>query len=111
MPTARKLLAPLLALTLIATALPVRADVSPEERDRAYLTDLIAVRPLGAVATVGGLALFFIGLPFSILSNSVEKSWDILVVNPANHTFLRELGGEDYNSPYFSGQVTKPANE
>ncbi len=109
--TARKLLAPLLAVTLITATLPARADVTKEEQDIAYLSDVGVVRPLGAIATVAGFALFLVTIPLAVITNSVEKSWNYLVVSPASHTLQRELGGEDYNNAYVQGPVSRPANE
>lgn len=87
-------------LVFLLTGLAPRlalSDVTAEERDLAYLTDVAVLRPVGLVATVAGFALFLVTLPISIPTLSIEKSFDILVVNPASYTFVRELGGEDVN--------------
>ncbi len=73
------------------------SDVTEEERDLSFLVDVAVLRPVGLVTTVVGFALFLVTLPISIPTLSIEKSFDILVVNPARYTFVRELGGEDVN--------------
>jgi hypothetical protein len=100
MPTTRKLFALILTLTVLALpAPPLRADVTGEERDLAFLVDVGLLRPVGLVVTAVGVVAFVALLPLSIPTLSVEKSFDILVKNPASYTFYRELGGDDYNSP------------
>ena len=87
-------------LTCFVAGLAPRAAfsaVSEDERDLAYLVDVAVLRPVGLVTTIAGFALFVVTLPISIPTLSIEKSFDILVVNPARYTFVRELGGEDAN--------------
>lgn len=87
------------------------SDVTEEERDLAYLTDVAVLRPVGLVTTVAGVALFIVTLPISIPTLSVEKSFDILVKSPASYTFARELGGEDYNSDARREQMAKDSGQ
>ena len=54
--------------------------------------DIALVRPLGAVATVAGLAVFVVSSPFSALGGNIKEAWDSLVVSPAEFTFRRPLG-------------------
>lgn len=94
----RLILATVLGFFLIGLAPRLAlSDVTTEERDLAYLTDVAVLRPVGLVLTAAGFALFLVTLPISIPTLSIEKSFDILVVNPASYTFVRELGGEDIN--------------
>jgi len=58
-------------------------------------TDALVVRPACLVATVVGSAVFVVALPAALLSNSVKKTADTLVVKPANATFTRPLGDMD----------------
>lgn len=57
--------------------------------------DIALVRPLGAVATVAGLAVFVVSSPFSALGGNIQEAWDSLVVSPADFTFQRPLGHFD----------------
>ena len=56
--------------------------------------DLFVLRPLGIVATVGGIALFIVSLPFSALGGNTDQAADKLVKAPFNYTFSRPLGHE-----------------
>ncbi len=61
----------------------------------AMAVDVIAVRPLGFVATVLGTGLFVVSLPFSALGGNVDEAAENLVVGPARFTFVRPLGDFD----------------
>jgi hypothetical protein len=54
--------------------------------------DLIAARPIGLVATVGGALVYLISWPFSALGGNSDQAWQTLVVTPAEYTFKRPLG-------------------
>ncbi|MCP4746777.1 MAG: hypothetical protein GY874_11650 [Desulfobacteraceae bacterium] len=56
-------------------------------------TDAIVVRPLGAVATVTGLVVFVVALPFAALGGNTKSTFKTLVANPAVFTFKRPIGG------------------
>ena len=62
--------------------------------------DVAVVRPLSLVATAGGMGLFMLSLPFSVLGDNVNESGDRLVGEPGRYTFTRPLGEFDqaYNS-------------
>jgi len=54
--------------------------------------DVLLLRPLGFLATVGGFTCFTIALPFSAINRDISTPWDIFVVEPADFTFRRPLG-------------------
>ncbi len=56
------------------------------------IVDIVAARPLGLVATVGGTLVFLVSWPFSALGGNSDEAWDSLVVSPAKYTFQRPLG-------------------
>ena len=58
--------------------------------------DLIVLRPLGIVATVGGVVLFVISSPFSALGGNIDEAADKLVSTPFKYTFTRPLGHETW---------------
>lgn len=58
----------------------------------AMVADALVARPLLAVATVGGTAIFLVTLPFSALSGNVGEAADTLIKTPAEATFRRCLG-------------------
>jgi hypothetical protein len=85
----------ILATTLTLTSqLAVAEDVHVKSNATPGTTayDILVVRPVGLVATVAGSAVFILGLPFSLISDSTEESAQQLVVKPANYTFSRPLG-------------------
>ena len=82
---------PISALTATVGENPNKNQNSAE-----YMTvDIIAARPLGLVATVGGTLVFLVSLPFSALGGNTPEAWDSLVVAPAEYTFQRPLGNFD----------------
>ena len=94
----------LLALFLVASPLPILAKNVIEAElnsnrtppDPAVMAiDLIVLRPLGIVATLGGSILFIISSPFSLLGGNADDAWESLVVSPAEFTFNRPLGDFD----------------
>ena len=59
------------------------------------IADTTLARPVGAVATVTGFALFLVSSPFAALGGNTQESWDSLVASPATYTFKRPLGHFD----------------
>jgi hypothetical protein len=57
-----------------------------------YTSDILVARPIRFGATVIGSAIFVVGLPVALMSGSVKKTADVLVVRPAKATFTRPLG-------------------
>jgi hypothetical protein len=86
-----------MALLLVVTVpAPVQANEYGTESgdDVSIILDLVVLRPVGLVATVGGLLIFVGSLPISLPTLSVGKAFNALVVNPASYTFVRKLGEE-----------------
>jgi len=54
----------------------------------------LILRPVGLVATVGGVIIFVGSLPISLPTWSVGKTFRALVARPAVYTFWRTLGEE-----------------
>ena len=57
--------------------------------------DIALVRPIGAMATVAGFAIFVVSAPFSALGGNSQEAWNSLVASPAVYTFNRSLGHFD----------------
>ncbi|MGQ4878024.1 hypothetical protein ACOJCM_05570 [Billgrantia sp. LNSP4103-1] len=70
----------------------------------AMIADALIARPLLAVATIGGTALFVISLPFSAMGGNVEAAAETLVKTPAEATFRRCLGCTSINPRPSQGQ-------
>ncbi len=62
-----------------------------EVTDGDILAEWLA-RPVGALGTVAGFATFAFGLPFSVMADNTEESYDLLVKEPFKYTFHRPLG-------------------
>ena len=87
------LLVSLILNPLSALAEKVKPEPSKEEKTQeAMAIDLIAVRPIGIVATLAGAVVFLVSWPFSALGGNTEEAWDTLVADPASYTFQRPLG-------------------
>ena len=54
--------------------------------------DAAIVRPLGAVATVTGLAFFAISAPLAAPSGNISVAWEVFFLGPYEYTFVRPLG-------------------
>ncbi len=71
----------------------IASSSAAEESDPLEVTaDVLVVRPACLVATVVGSAAFVVALPAALLSNSVKKTANTLVVKPAKATFTRPVG-------------------
>ncbi|RMD82402.1 MAG: hypothetical protein D6815_09325 [Candidatus Dadabacteria bacterium] len=60
--------------------------------DGEMVVDATVARPLGAVAAVGGTALFVATLPFSLLGGNTKEAAEKLMVGPVKEAFVRCLG-------------------
>jgi hypothetical protein len=63
-----------------------------EKTSEGMIVDLVAARPIGLVATLGGAVVFLISWPFSALGGNTDEAWETLVAEPAVYTFQRPLG-------------------
>ena len=88
----RLLTAATLSVALVAPQITVAQEVGEEPSALAMVGDAIIARPLGAVFTVVGAALFVVTLPFSAAGGNVGEAGKELVVGPAEATFVRCLG-------------------
>jgi hypothetical protein len=84
--------------SLVVSSLPALAETSEMYLDKEETTsermivDLVAARPIGLVATLGGAVIFLVSWPFSALGGNSDEAWDTLVAEPAIYTFQRPLG-------------------
>jgi hypothetical protein len=87
------LVASLVISPLSALAATSTMDLDKEKKTQEGMAiDLIAVRPLGLVATLGGAVVFLVSWPFSALGGNTDEAWTTLVADPAVYTFQRPLG-------------------
>jgi len=59
------------------------------------MVDLVVLRPLGCVVTVGGACFFVVTLPFTVPTHGAKKSAQAFVVKPFNYTFARPFPDEN----------------
>ena len=65
-------------------------DDSPNEF--AMVGDLLVARPIGAVMTLGGAAVWLVSLPFTAMAGHSSEAAEKLMLGPAQATFYRCLG-------------------
>ena len=94
----------IILLSLLLASLSLQSYAQPLETDRprpsstAIMVD-VPVRVLGLGLTVISGALFVVSYPFAYASNSVSDTWDALVREPLQFTFVRPMGQfEDWDS-------------
>lgn len=82
----------MMSVSMAASA--VVADEGSMSRPTVWAMGIDAglVRPVGLAATIIGVGLFVVTLPFSALGGNIGESAERLVVDPAKMTFLRCLG-------------------
>ncbi len=68
------------------------AEIEETPSAAAMVFDGLIVRPLTLVATVAGTAIWLVTLPFSLLGGNAGEAADVLVLSPAEATFVRCLG-------------------
>lgn len=76
--------------TTPAVAQEQRMEAQPS--GGAMVVDALVARPLLAVATVAGTAVFLVSLPFTALGGGVDTAAETLIKTPAEATFRRCLG-------------------
>jgi len=85
----------MLALVMLLASLPAAAQgerVEAQPSGGAMIADAVVARPLLAVATVGGAAIFLVSLPFTALGGNVDVAAETLIKTPAEAAFRRCLG-------------------
>jgi hypothetical protein len=81
-----------------ASASEGERGAAEEETESAFsevgikVLDAVVVRPLGAVATVTGLAFFAISVPLVAPSGNIPVAWEVFFLGPYEYTFVRPLG-------------------
>ncbi|WP_444985570.1 hypothetical protein [Halomonas mongoliensis] len=85
----------LLALVAMLGTSPAMAQqqrMEAQPSGGAMVADALIARPLLAVATVAGTAVFLVSLPFTALGGGVDTAAEALIKTPAEATFRRCLG-------------------
>jgi len=81
-------------LSAILIAQPaVAASTGHQEPSAVEMTaDLIVARPVQLAATIVGVAVFVVAIPFTLFGGNVGQAGQTLVAAPAKATFARCLG-------------------
>jgi hypothetical protein len=69
------------------------AELQPPQGSRQdMIADLVLQRPFGLATTVVGIGTWILSLPFTVFSGSADNAGQVLVAEPAAHSFVRPLG-------------------
>ena len=82
----------MISCLLLPQALWAQTALDDSPNEWAMVGDLLVARPIGAVMTVGGTAVWLVSLPFTLLAGHAAEAAETLVVGPAESTFVRCLG-------------------
>ena len=84
-----------LVLFLMTGPVPASWSAQKESPRIQDMVDLVVLRPLGCVATVGGACFFVVTLPFTVPTHSAKKSAEAFVAKPFRYTFARPFPDEN----------------
>ncbi len=82
----------LVAMLGTSPAMAQQQRMEAQPSGGAMVADALIARPLLAVATVAGTAVFLVSLPFTALGGGVDSAAETLIKTPAEATFRRCLG-------------------
>jgi hypothetical protein len=78
---------------MLPQALWAQQDAVDEDPNALIMVgDLVVARPIGVVMTVGGIAVWLVSLPFTLLAGHAGEAAGTLMGGPAEATFMRCLG-------------------
>lgn len=90
--TRRATAALLIGCMMLPQALWAETAVDETPSEWAMVGDLLVARPAGLVMTAGGLAVWLVSLPFTLLAGHAAEAAETLIAGPAEATFMRCLG-------------------
>jgi hypothetical protein len=97
----RSTVALLLSCMLLPQMVWAQAAIDESPNEWAMVGDLLVARPIGAVLTVGGAAVWLVSLPFTLLAGNASEAAGALIGGPVETTFMRCLG---CRNPGYSGK-------
>lgn len=110
-PRARRAAAALMiGCLMLPQALWAQSAIDEDPNEFAMVGDLLVARPIGAVMTVGGVAVWLVSLPFTLMAGHASEAAEVLMLGPAEATFVRCLG---CRNPGYTGRdaAQKERNE
>jgi hypothetical protein len=83
-----------LVILIIAVAVILASSLAMAEGREAtnIMADTLFMRPLGVVALVAGTAAYVVSLPAAAITHSTDKTYEVLVKEPYEYTFVRPVG-------------------
>jgi hypothetical protein len=93
----------MIGLLMLPQALWAQSAIDEDPNEFAMVGDLLVARPIGAVMTVGGVAVWLVSLPFTLLAGHASEAAETLMLGPAQATFVRCLG---CRNPGYTGRDT-----
>ncbi|RLA49137.1 MAG: hypothetical protein DRR04_09790 [Gammaproteobacteria bacterium] len=92
-PSARRAaIALMIGCLMLPQALWAQNAVDEDPNALIMVGDLVVARPIGVVMTVGGVAVWVVSLPFTLLAGNASEAAGALMGGPAEATFMRCLG-------------------
>lgn len=90
----KKILIALCFVALLVSSSTAQARVEHKDKpsDLSVLADVAFLRPVGAAFFVAEIGIFMAALPFSIITNSVGDTADVLLKKPFHYVFIRDVG-------------------
>ena len=88
----RATIALMIACLMLPQALWAQNAVDEDPNALIMVGDLVVARPIGVVMTVGGVAVWLVSLPFTLLAGHAGEAAEALMQGPAEATFMRCLG-------------------
>ncbi len=82
-------------VTLLFVLTSTAAFAASDNDGIAVIADFLILRPIGLATVVGGTGMFILTLPLAVITGSVDKTADALIVEPVEFTFVRDLGDND----------------
>ena len=106
----RATIALMIACFMLPQALWAQEAAVDESPNAAIMVgDLVVARPIGVVMTVGGVALWLVSLPFTLLAGNAGEAAEALMQGPAETTFMRCLGCR--NTGYVNKDLSQDDND
>ena len=99
----RAVTALMIGLLMLPQALWAQNAIDEDPNEFAMVGDLLVARPIGAVMTVGGVVVWIVSLPFTLLAGHASEAAETLMLGPAEATFVRCLG---CRNPGYTGRDT-----
>lgn len=86
----KKTISLILVLIIVFTSSLALAEAGDDALD--VIADSVILRPLGIVALLSGSVLYVISLPIATITDSTDRTYEKLIKDPYDYTFVRPVG-------------------